>query len=110
MKATRAESEVGAKVKSSANDRSWAIRSRLVLRRCEILLRSWLRQNYRTLLPLLLCLITILLPSYLNRHGHHPPVGTYIAIMGCLAAALTFRGAPASREGWVDLGGNHVDG
>jgi hypothetical protein len=55
---------------------------------CAVVLRSWLRQNYWALLAALLFSVALTLPSYLVRHGHHPPVGTYIAIMGCLVSRV----------------------
>ncbi len=39
----------------------------------------------------LLCPFAIVVPHLLIKSGHHPPVGTYIAILGVLAAAVTFR-------------------
>lgn len=38
------------------------------------------------------------MPNYLLKTGHHPPVGVYIAVMGGLAAILTFRTEPSRVE------------
>jgi hypothetical protein len=37
-------------------------------------------------------------PEIIRRWGHHPPVGTYIAILGLLAAAVTLRKDPPLSE------------
>lgn len=49
--------------------------------------------------------VAIFVPHYLLAGGHHPPVGTYIAIMGGLAAAVTLREKPSLPEkaAWIFL-------
>jgi hypothetical protein len=66
--------------------------------------RTWL-PNYWTWIALSLCPVAFLLPRYLIKHGHHPPVGTYIAILGGLAAAVTLREHPPVKEkaAWIML-------
>jgi hypothetical protein len=47
--------------------------------------------------------VAFFVPPYLIKTGHHPPVGTYIAILGVLAAAVTFRKEPSLLEkgAWI---------
>jgi hypothetical protein len=65
----------------------------------------WWHFNYWTWLALALCVPVLVVPYYLQKHKHHPPVGTYIAIMGLLAAAVTFRKEPPKIEKavWIIL-------
>ena len=44
-------------------------------------------------------------PPYFARHGHRPPVGTYVALVGLFAAAATFRKEPPGLEKalWIGL-------
>ncbi|MGD1106511.1 MAG: hypothetical protein ABR865_05660 [Terracidiphilus sp.] len=54
-----------------------------------------------------LCLLAaaFLLPPYLLKVGHHPPTGTYIAVMGGLAAIMALVREPPVREKvvWIVL-------
>lgn len=76
---------------------------RLVVLRRAVAWWSLLRRNYWVLLAALLCFVAFVLPPHLIEKGHHPPVGTYIAIMGCLAAAVTFRKEPrlVEKAAWI---------
>ena len=49
--------------------------------------------------------VAIFLPHHLIKIGHHPPVGTYIAIMGGLAALVSLRKEPSPIEKavWIFL-------
>jgi hypothetical protein len=81
------------------------LRERLLLSRWNIQLRSWWKAEYWAYTALILCPIAFFLPRYLLSVGHHPPVGTYIAILGGLAAAVTFRKDPPLKEkaAWIML-------
>lgn len=52
---------------------------------------SWFRRQGWSLLVWFLCAPASLIPYYLARTRHDPPVGAYIAIVGGLAAFVTFR-------------------
>jgi len=49
--------------------------------------------------------LALLVPMYLIRTGHTPPVGVYIAIMGGAAAYVTFREnlRPTEKAAWIFL-------
>lgn len=72
--------------------------------------RSKLRSRWKpvywwTALAVCLCPTAYFIPRYLSEAGHHPPVGTYIAVLGGLAAAVTFRKEPSVGEkaAWIVL-------
>jgi hypothetical protein len=50
-------------------------------------------------------LLAFLIPKWLLDHGHRPPVGVYIAIMGLVVAIMTLRKepSPAEKFWWVVL-------
>ena len=66
---------------------------------------SWLRRNFWALLVWVFCVLAIFVPPYLLKTEHNPPVGVYIAIMGGLAAFVTFRESMkrAEKAGWIVL-------
>jgi len=66
---------------------------------------GWIREHFWLLVAVALWPVGLLLPYYLASSGHHPPVGTYIAIMGILAAAVTLRKDPPVKEkaAWILL-------
>lgn len=66
---------------------------------------GWIREHFWLLVAVALWPVGLLLPYYLASRGHHPPVGTYIAIMGILAAAVTLRKDPPVKEkaAWILL-------
>jgi hypothetical protein len=69
-------------------------------------LRAWWEPAYWwTFLAIGLWPVAYALPPYLLKSGHHPPVGTYIAILGGLVAAVTLRKEPPliEKAAWVLL-------
>lgn len=50
-------------------------------------------------------MIALVIPWYLRKNGHNPPVGVYIAIMGAAAAYVTFREnlRPVEKSAWIVL-------
>jgi hypothetical protein len=69
-------------------------------------IRSWWKtDSHMVWVALCLCPAAIFIPRYLIKNGHHPPIGTYIAILGTLAAAVTFRKDPPLKEkaAWIFL-------
>jgi hypothetical protein len=68
-------------------------------------MRLWFREFGFLLLAIFLSIAAFLVPNYLSRTGHNPPVGVYIAILGLVAATVTFRKDPRPREkaGWILL-------
>lgn len=64
-----------------------------------------LRENLFFLLAILLWGPAFFIPNYLAESQHNPPVGVYIAIMGPVAAAVTFRKEPCKKEkaAWILL-------
>ena len=79
----------------------WAIK----VRSAAVCVFRWWRPAYWTWLAISLCPVAYFLPHYLLSSGHHPPVGTYIAIMGALAVAVAFRKEPPPFEkaAWIIL-------
>ena len=71
--------------------------------RVKLKAHSLRKLTYWEVVALLLLCVAIVVPHYFIKCGHHPPVGTYIAIMGALAAAVTFRKDPPSLEkaAWI---------
>lgn len=65
--------------------------------------RSW--KNAWLLLAVALCPVVFFVSNHFIRSRHHPPVGVYIAIMGGVAAAVTFRKDPSVPEkaAWIFL-------
>jgi hypothetical protein len=80
-------------------------RPRLVLLRWATKFRSWWKADYFLWIAVALVPVAIVVPHYLIKAGHHPPVGTYIAILGVLATAVTLRKDPPLPEkaAWVFL-------
>lgn len=66
---------------------------------------SWCRRNLYSILVWILCVPAFLVPMYLLKNGHNPPVGVYIAIMGGAAAYVTFREnlRPTEKAAWIFL-------
>lgn len=50
------------------------------------------------LLAFFSCLLAFFITNHLHKTGHNPPVGVYIAIMGPVAACVTFRKEPSRIE------------
>lgn len=75
-----------------------ARRIRLALLRWSIELRSADFAPHRFWIAICLLFIAVFLPPYLARFSHHPPVGTYIAVMGGMAAIMTLVKDPPVRE------------
>jgi hypothetical protein len=44
------------------------------------------------------CLLALLITNHLSKTEHNPPVGAYIAVMGLVAACVTFRKEPSRTE------------
>lgn len=78
---------------------------KLTLLLWKIRLRSWWKEKYWKFLALSLCLVAYFFPPHLLKIGRHPPVGTYIALAGLLAAIVTLRKEPPLTEKacWVIL-------
>jgi uncharacterized membrane protein YoaK (UPF0700 family) len=77
----------------------------ITLFRWKAQLFAWWKPHYWTRVAVFMCPVAIILPHCLLRTNHHPPVGTYIAIMGGLAAVVTLREKPPLKEkaAWIVL-------
>ncbi|HTB95477.1 MAG TPA: hypothetical protein VK716_00595 [Terracidiphilus sp.] len=72
----------------------------------KIKLRSWWQPVYWwRVLAVFLWPVAYFVPQHLNRTGHHPPIGTYIALAGLLVACVTLRKDPPVLEKacWIIL-------
>ena len=69
----------------------------MLLLRWKILLRTW-RPSYWETVATTLILLVWLIPGYLLKHGLRFPVGTYVALVGLIAAGATFRSKPPVLE------------
>lgn len=81
------------------------IRLRLLSLRIVTEWRYEWRTRIWTMLALLFCIFSLVLPWYLSKHGHHPPVGTYIAFMAAIAASVALRKEPpvSEKAAWILL-------
>jgi hypothetical protein len=82
------------------------VRPKLVFLRWRIKVRSrWTADDHMFWVAIFLLPFAYFVPQHLIKVDHHPPVGTYIAILGGLAAAVTFRKEPPLREksAWIAL-------
>jgi hypothetical protein len=73
-------------------------RAALMIRRAVAILWSWVRLNYWTIIAAIVSTVAFTILVHLAKHDHRPPVGTYIAILGFVAAAVTFRKDPPVHE------------
>jgi hypothetical protein len=73
-------------------------RIRLAVLRRSIQLRSADFAQHRLRIAECFLAAAIVLPLYLAKIGHHPPVGTYIAVMGGLAAVMALVKDPPIKE------------
>jgi len=84
----------------------WKAKAGTLYRHWRGKLRSWWKPVYWwTVLAISLCPIAEFLPYHFLKTEHHVPVGIYIAIMGGLAAAVTFRKDPpvGEKAAWIAL-------
>jgi len=66
---------------------------------------TWKPVYWWTIIAVCLWPVAYFVPKYLLDIGHHPPIGTYIAILGLLAAGVTLRKEPSPPEkaAWMVL-------
>jgi len=57
-----------------------------------------LKRNALLLVLATLSAVSFYIPRYLSAHGHRPPVGVYVAIMGFVIAAMALREEPGRWE------------
>jgi len=66
---------------------------------------AWCRRHKWSLVAALSWIPAFFVPRYLSAIDHSPPVGVYVAVMGAVAAAVTFRKDPSATEKatWIVL-------